>query len=183
MQEKTLSFGLLVAYVLPGFILLAGIAPLVPSVAQWLKPVGAGDLGLGPPLYTVMAATAFGLILATFRWLILDHIHAWTGIKRPIWDDRQLPDVLDGFDYLVQNHFRYYEFFGHTLIAVVFTYVLNRAEETIPFLGWGTDVALLTLSLVLFAASRDALAKYYSRTGRLIGRVAEKAERASHVSN
>jgi len=51
---------------------------------------------------------------------------------------------------------------------------VNRAFGTLPFLGLGTDLGILILSLVLFAASRDALAKYYARTGRLIGPIAEK---------
>src|SRR5947208_12996454 len=119
-------FGLIVAYVLPGFIALAGLAPLFPSVAGWLRPVSQGDLGLAPPLYSVLAATAAGLILSCFRWVLLDHLHQWTGVRRPTWDDRQLASVLGGFDYLVQNHFRYYEFCGNTLLALLFPYGLNR---------------------------------------------------------
>src|SRR4051794_17410091 len=180
--QKTAShFGIVVAYVLPGFIVLAGLAPVFPAVARWLQPVDQGGLGVGPPLYALMAATALGLILTCFRWLLLDHVHAWTGVRRPVWDDRQLHDVLGGFDYLVQNHFRYYEFFGNALVAGVFTYALNRAFGTLPFLGLGTDLAMILIALVLFAASRDALAKYYSRTSRLIGQVAEKARRSPDV--
>ena len=36
-----------------------------------------------------------------------------------------------------------------------------------PPSGAGTDLRMLILSAVLFTASRDALAKYYTRTGRL----------------
>jgi hypothetical protein len=172
-QEKPFRyFGLLVAYVLPGFIFLAGIAPLVPAVEQWLRPVDQVGLGLGPPVYAVMAATAVGLIIACFRWLILDNLIVLTGVERPVWDDGRLDNVLGGFDYLVQSHYRYYEFSANALLAVLGTYVLNRLRGTLPFLGVGTDLGMLIVSAVLFAASRDALAKYYLRTGRLIGRVA-----------
>jgi hypothetical protein len=85
-----------------------------------------------------------------------------------------LENVLEGFDYLVQNHFRYYEFCSNTLIALLLAYGLNRFAGTLPFLGVGTDLGMLVLLAVLFAASRDALAKYYTRTGRLVGHVAEK---------
>src|SRR5690348_7056720 len=102
------QFGLIVAYVLPGFIALAGLAPLFPAVGRWLRPVSTGDLGLAPPLYAVLGATAVGSILSCFRWLLVDHVHEWTGVRRPTWDDSQLEQVLGGFDYLVQSHFRYY---------------------------------------------------------------------------
>jgi hypothetical protein len=154
-ENSSRQFGLIVAYVLPGFIGLAGIAPLFPAVAQWLQPVERGDAGFGPPVYALMAATVVGLIVSCFRWLLLDQFHHWTGVKRPAWDDSRLERTLDGFDYLVQNHYRYYEFCGNTLIAAIGAYGLNRMMGTLPFLGAGTDLGMLVLSLVLFAASRD----------------------------
>lgn len=168
------QFGLLVAYVLPGFIALAGMAPLFPTVARWLRPVGAGDLGLAAPLYSVLAATAAGLILSCFRWILLDQFNQWTGIRRPDWDDSKLDGVLGGFDYLVQVHWRYYEFTGNSLLAILFAYGLNRYLGILPHLGLGTDLVVVVLILVLFEASRDALYRYYSRTGRLIGSSAIK---------
>ena len=57
MKESTSRhFGLIVAYVLPGFLGLAGLAPIFPMIAEWLRPVNQGDLGLGPPLYALTGA-------------------------------------------------------------------------------------------------------------------------------
>jgi hypothetical protein len=167
------QFGLMIAYVLPGFIGLAGLAPLFPAIGRWLRPIGQGDLGLGPPLYAVLGATTVGLVLSCFRWLLVDRLHRKMGVRRPAWDDRQLDDVLGGFDYLVQNHFRYYEFCGNTLLALLGAYGLNRSLGTLPFLGLATDLAMAVVAIVLFTASRDALTNYYTRTGRLIGQLAD----------
>jgi hypothetical protein len=165
------QFGLIIAYLLPGFIALAGIAPLFPAVSRWLAPVPASqfDLGLGPPLYAVLGALALGQVLSCFRWILVDQTHHATGVKRPTWEDNQLDRVLGAFDYLVQSHFRYYEFCGNTLLAVSFAYVVNRVLGTLPGLSAVTDVAIAVLLAVLFAASRNALANYYNRTRRLIG--------------
>jgi hypothetical protein len=168
------QFGLMIAYVLPGFIALAGLIPIFPATAHWLRPVNQAGLDLGAPLYAVLAATTIGLVLSCFRWVLIDHLHEWMGVKRPAWDDSQLPAVLGGFDYVVQNHYRYYEFTANTLLALLFAYGLNRLLGTLPFLGIGTDLGMGVIVWVLFAASRDALAKYYLRTGRLVGAVAEK---------
>ncbi len=166
------QFGLIIAYVLPGFIALVGLAPIFPGVAQWLRPVSAGefDLGLGPPLYAVLGATAFGLVLSCFRWILIDRVHHWTGVERPAWEDSKLDRMLGGFDYLVQSHYRYYEFCGNSLLAGLFAYVVNRVAGTLPHLGLGTDVAMVILLSVLFLASRSALINYFTRTSRLIGR-------------
>lgn len=168
------QFGLIVAYLVPGFIGLAGVAPLVPAVASWLQPVDQGNIGFGPPVYALLGAIAVGLILSCFRWIFIDQVHHWTGVKRPDWDNSRLTEALGSFDYLVQSHYRYYEFAGNTLVAVLWAYGLNRVMKMSPLLGLGTDLGILAISLVLFVASRDALAKYYARTGQLIGQVAEK---------
>jgi hypothetical protein len=166
------QFGLIIAYVLPGFIALGGLAPLLPTVAQWLRPVATGgyDLGIGPPLYAVLGATALGLILSCFRWIVVDQLHAVTGLNRPAWDDGQLDRVLNGFDYLVQNHFRYYEFCGNTLLAVLLGYLVNRIAGSFAFFSMWTDAGIAVVIAVLFLASRSALSNYYVRTTRLIGR-------------
>lgn len=176
MNSSTNQFGLMVAYLLPGFIGLAGIASFVPVVATWLRPTTYAEASLGPPIYAVIAATTIGMLASCFRWLLIDHIHERTGVVPPIWDDTQLEERIVAFNYLVESHYRYYQFVGNTLIAVLAAYGLNRFMDTSPLLGVGTDVAVVFLSAALFAASRDALSKYYTRTGRLVGQVQTKGE-------
>lgn len=168
------QFGLIVAYVLPGFVGLLGLAPIFPAIAGWLRPVGTD--GIASAMYAVLAAAAIGSVVSCFRWLLLDRIHALTGVKRPALDDRHLPQVLAAFDYLVQNHFRYYEFCGNTLVAIIASYALNRFSGRVAFLGLGTDFVVLIIGIALFAASRNALANYYTRTGRLVGELPEKGK-------
>lgn len=175
MDKSNGQFGLIVAYLLPGFIgLLAGIAPLVPAVAGWLTPVDQGDAGFGPPVYALLAATAVGMIVSCFRWLIVDHVLLWTGIKPPKWNFQGLDERLHAFNYLVENHYRYYQHYAGTFVAVLFAYLLNRLVGTSPLLGLGTDLATLILCAVLFLSSRDSLKKYYDRVSDLIGPIPEK---------
>jgi len=173
-QTSNWQFGLILAYLLPGFIGLAGIAPFAPMLRQWLLPASGASLDIGPPVYTILAAVAVGMVLSCFRWLMIDHFHWSTGVKPPPWDDRRLQDNLESFDYLVQNHYRYYEFTGNGALALLWAYGVNRIYGTLPFLGVGTDILVLIVLLVLFTASRDALARYYTRSGLLLGRIAEK---------
>jgi hypothetical protein len=163
------QFGLIVAYLLPGFIGLAGIAPFVPTVGIWLRPAGYSEASLGPPVYALLAATTIGMIVSSLRWLVVDHIHQWLGLTPPRWDDRQLQTRLDAFSYLVENHYRYYQFTANTLVALAIAYVINRAAATSTYLGPVTDLAVVLLCLALFLASRDNLSKYYARTRLLIG--------------
>jgi len=175
MDTSSRQFGLLVAYLLPGFIALAGIARLVPAVARWLQPtIDQGGSGIGPPVYAVLGATAVGMVLSCIRWVVVDHIHQWTGVTAPDWDVDRLEARLDAFNQLVEYHYRYYQFYSNTLVALLWTYVVNRWEGIPSSLTAASDVGVVILCAVLFAGSRDTLRKYYTRTERLIGPVAEK---------
>jgi hypothetical protein len=172
------------AVAVPGFIALGGMAMLVPAVRQWLQPLAyQGVSGIAPPIYAVLAATAIGMILSCFRWLIVDQLHHWTGVPHPLWDIDRLHERLDGFNQLVEYHFRYHQFYANTLLAILVTYLPNRFLATSSLLGPGTDLAIVILCAGLFAGSRDALTKYYVRTSRLIGQVAKKDEEGDLMTN
>jgi hypothetical protein len=183
MESSSKQFGLMVAYLLPGFIVLTGIARFAPLVAAWLQPLNQAQASLGAPVYAVLAATTIGMIVSCFRWLIIDHIHHWTGVTPPVWDDSRLSERVGAFNYLVDNHYRYYQFYANILIAVAIAYLANRAALTSPLLGVGTDLGFLIVCAALFAGSRDALSKYYLRTNRLIGQTGKKGSAAMTNGN
>lgn len=183
MEITARQFGLLIAYLLPGFVGLAGVAPLAPTVAAWLQADRLATAGVGPSVYAIVAATTAGLIISCFRWLLIDTLLHCTGLPRPIWKDQRLDELLEAFDYLVENHYRYYQFYANTLMAILWSYSVHRTIHSSPLLGSGTDLGATVLCAVMLAGARDALAKYYQRTSRLIGYVAEKGSRDIPMTN
>lgn len=90
---------------------------------------------------------------------------------------------MASFHYLVESHYRYYQFYANTLIAVVWAYSVNRLLKTSSLLRFGTDLGVFILCAVLFAGSRDALAKYRHRSGQLVGQFAEKDDSGEVMTN
>jgi hypothetical protein len=170
MDTLSRQFGLIIAYLLPGFVALAGIAPLSPIVAEWLHPDQTGTFAA--PVYVLLAATALGMVASCFRWLLLDRIHAMTGVIAPVFNAGALKESPEAFHCLVENHYRYYQFYANSLIAVVWAYAVHRSLTPSVFLRLPTDLGVAVLCVVLFAGSRDALVKYRSRSSQLNGQVA-----------
>lgn len=163
------QFGLLIAYLLPGFFALGGVAVLVPSVAKWLQPIELDGLsGLGPPVYSVLSAIAVGMICSCVRWLLIDHVLHATGIRPPRWKPSQLERHLASFTYLVESHYRYYQFYANTIVALIWTYIVCRLNGLGAF-GIVSDFLVVALTIVLALGARDALTKYYRRTAQLVG--------------
>lgn len=161
-------FGLIVAYLVPGFIGLAGVSPFLPEVGEWLQPVSWGDWGIGPTIYALLAATGVGMIVSCFRWAIVDQVMPWVGVPRANYDFRQLEARVNALDYLAKNHYIYYQNHANMLVASIWAYLVHRIFQTSPLLGFGTDLAMLVMSAVLFAGARDALRRYRKRSQQLL---------------
>lgn len=168
-KESSINdFGLLIAYVVPGFTALWGLSYVFPALRPWIGTSPAEAPTVGGFLYTTVAALAAGMSVSTLRWLILDQVHHATGIRPPKWDFAQLGSRVQAFNVLIDIHYKYYLFHGNFLISLILAYSARRTTLGIArALGWD-DLGFLLLAIVLFLGSRDTLRRYYGRTGELL---------------
>jgi len=162
------NFGLLIAYLLPGFVALRALRPLVPEVAVVFDvPAGAGPT-VGGFLYGTLASVSAGLVVSAVRWAVVDWVYHRTGIPEPDWNFRKLPANLAAFESHVQDHYRYYQFYANMLVALAAGYALTLAARGWP-VHWGRlDIGAVGLLTILVLGSRDSLRKYYRRTEALL---------------
>jgi hypothetical protein len=154
-------FGLLIVYVIPGFTALQGLPSSArPAVAGLLGP--GSDASLAGFLYGSVAAITAGLIVSAVRWLVCDTLHHRTGLRRPAMDFASLDRSVAAFEFLVQSHYWYYQFYANMVVALA--WACATAPDARAGRGWvyGLLIALFLL------ASRDALKKYYERVGGLL---------------
>jgi hypothetical protein len=160
-ENSLTNFGLLIAYVLPGFTALEGFPLISPAGTAW-GTTGDPNPNLTSFLSGTVMALAAGLTVSTVRWLLLDSFHHWTGISRPPRDFGRLGPNVAAFDYLVLVHYRYYKFYANMVVALVWAYATEGyALGARGFLYW-------PLVVLFFFASRDSLKKYYRTTGSLL---------------
>ena len=163
------NFGLLIAFVLPGFIVLWGLSYFSATVRLWLSVAGSTPT-VGGFMFGTLASVAAGVTVSTVRWLVIDTIHRWTGIRQPPWNFARLQDNVGAYNVLNDIHYKFYLFHANGLIALLFVYVARRVHGGIfsARVGW-LDLGFVFLSLVLFIGSRDMLRKYYARVSQLLG--------------
>ena len=163
------TFGYLIAYLMPGFILLWGLGASVPVFREGLAVPAAGAPTVGDFLYATVASLAAGLLLSAVRWAVLDRVYHRTGIPEPRWDFGRLAARLPAFEGLVANHYRFYQAYGNSLVAVLAIYgaaVAAGRDRLGPFPA--TDLLFVGLVVILVLASRDTLRKYYARADQLV---------------
>lgn len=165
------NFGLLIAYLLPGFVVLWGVSPLVPAVESWLATAPGEGPTVGGFLYVTLGSIAAGMFVSALRWAVIDTLHHRTGIAPPPWDFTRFPANAAAFDSLVQDHYRYYQHYSHMVVALVLAYTSRAWAGGFPVSsgGW-QDLGFVSAGIVLYLGSRDALRKYYERTAAVLGR-------------
>jgi len=121
-----------------------------------------------------------GMATSAARWLLIDNLFAWTGLPRPAWNDAMLDRKLGAFEAIVEAHFRHYQFYANSMIAIALAWSVALATGSIlpanQPLWWGGFIAIEALFLT---ASRNNLSHYYQRTTRLLGTVSN-ARRIRH---
>lgn len=170
MQELSpFNFGLIIAYVVPGFVTLWGLSYHSETVRDWLAVAPATAPTVGGLLYSTLASIACGMIVSAVRWAIIDTIHHCTGVRLPRWDFSLLPERLDAYRTLIELHYVHYQFDANTLVALSFAYVAWRSAVGGWAYQWGAvDIGFVVVCVFLFLGSRDALRKYYRRAGELL---------------
>lgn len=160
------NFGILIAYVLPGFVALWGLSTRINQLQIWLGNSAEQDGTVGGFLYVTLLALTIGLVASTLRWMLLDTLHHNTGIPRPKWSWAKLEKNLQAYILFEENHYRYYQFYGNMLVAVPIGYVSWRSTGA----DWWqtTDLIFAGLLIVLYFGSRDTLKKYYLRVAELL---------------
>ena len=163
------NFGVLIAFVLPGFIVLWGVSYFSATVRLWLSGSGTTPT-IGGFMFGTLASVAAGVTVSTVRWLVIDKVHHWTGIRQPPWNFSRLGRNVDAYNVLNDIHYKFYLFHANGLIALLFVYVARRTHQgifTAP-VGWA-DLGFALLAVVLFIGSRDMLRKYFTRVSQLLG--------------
>jgi hypothetical protein len=164
------NFGVIIAFLIPGFLFLWGLSFSSDEVSTWLAKSSDDDLPtVGGFLYATLASLALGLLISAVRWLIIDHLHDITGVSDPGMNFANLKDKdrFAAFLGAVENHYRYYQYYANTLVSIIsaFAIYLYLGKQKPSFSIWLITIAVV---VALFLGSRDALKKYYERASKIL---------------
>jgi len=160
------NFGVVIAYIIPGTAVLYSFRGDSGLVDLWFAGNPVTSPTVAGFLFVSLAAVAVGLVLSTIRWLVLDTLHHHTGMPPPQRDFRILADRVEAFQTLVENRYRYYQFYGNSLVALL---VILPGQLWANRLNWSQIFGLAILGLILFLGSRSSLAGYYKESAQLLG--------------
>jgi hypothetical protein len=164
------NFGVIIAFLLPGFILLWGLSFSSDVVSSWLTRSSAeNSASVGGFLYATLASLALGLLISAVRSVVIDTAFRCVGIRDPGLDYGKLKDkdTANAFNEAIENNYRYYQYYANSLVAMVTAFGAYCFKEP-GCANWKLWIVGIGITLVLFVTSKDMLTKFYQRAHNIL---------------
>jgi hypothetical protein len=164
---ENLDFGLLIAYVIPGFVGLYAMSFYSKPMRSLLGSDRFVPQG-GAVVPLVLLAIAAGISINAIAWATLRLVIQATGVARPNLNYALLTQEKSiAFQEIIQSNFHYYQYYVNTLTAFILLFVSYamrnvRHSKALGFVG------AVGLIVILFFASRDSLQRTYSAMDALL---------------
>ena len=108
------SFGIVIAFLVPGFVSLWGASYHSATLKEWFRVGNAGTPTVGGFLYVTLGSIAAGVAVSGFRWFLIDVIFCRVfKAKKNEFIFKNLPGREDAFGFVHENHYRYYLYYAN----------------------------------------------------------------------
>src|SRR5690348_15021688 len=105
------SFGYVIAFLLPGLVGLYGLGYWSETIHGLLQPAFSATATVGPSVILLLGALAIGLFISAIRCFLFE-----------MFAQLCKEDRLTSFRAVVDEHYRYHQFYGGCFVALIVLY-------------------------------------------------------------
>ncbi len=162
------SFGLTIAFLIPGMVALYALAYFMPELRTWFGLVSERPTTVGGFLFVVVGSFGVGVIVSGVRWFLCDRFLAPQVSLNT--QRRREGETEAAYQALIANHYQYYQFYANTSVALAWLFLCWLIAND-P--GWAAALQRLVFlavaagALLLFA--HDAMKKFNRKALQLLG--------------
>lgn len=170
------TFGLAIAYLVPGIVGLSSSLFFFSKARLVAGQFAAANADVGLFLIIVLLALGVGVWISAVRWLLFEKCflkrHCPAGLD---YQKLGQEGTREAVKTAVEENYRYHQFFGNLLVASVPFVIGCLYYKWGSISKWHTcmqillALAYIVFVLISFAAARDALVRYCSRSKELLG--------------
>lgn len=159
------NFGYIIAFIIPGFLGLWALSLISPIINTWLTMQTSSFVVIKDVVFVILASLGLGVFESTIRWIVFEKMICCR-FKQAEPDFSKLKGNLGEFESIVENHYKYHQFYGNCFVVVIFYGIicLIRFSEIISF--WSL-VLYFVVIIILYVGAKDALLKYQKRVKQL----------------
>jgi hypothetical protein len=160
------SFGYVIGFLLPGLLGLYGLSFWSNAVQQILQPALKAEAAVGPSAILLLVALGVGLCISAVRFVVFERLLCRKHhFPADMFQKLTLENRLISFKAVVDEHYRYHQFYGGCAVALAILYGGWLRQ------GWlGINVTMIMISLGFLAfewlmihTAADAFKRYVER--------------------
>jgi hypothetical protein len=171
-RSYTETFGVSIAFIAPGVVVIWGIAQHSDTVRQWFGSAAEAEVSVGGFLFVLLASLAMGVFVQGIRWALINPLVHLTGVEKKNLDHSEWRDAekLAAFTRTVEDFYRYYQFYSNMIVATLIAYALWLNSGGVwPWERPLTLVLGLPVLVVLFLSARNSMDNYLKAGERILG--------------
>ncbi len=156
------TFGLIIAYLLPGLTAFYGLSFFSARVRNWFDQIFAGKASGGLILFMIFGAIVIGLQLSAVRWLVFEEILC----RHCRFDVTALSGISDAgrfaaYRLIIDEQLRYHQFWGAMSLAQpVLFWGWITSQEAPAILTWSSAFLALVCEGITIVAAIESLNRY-----------------------
>jgi hypothetical protein len=161
------SFGYVIAFLLPGLLGLYALSYWSGGIRELLQPALKADATVGPSVILLLIALGVGLWVAAIRFFVFEKFLCRKHHFPPdLFANLTAEDRLISFKAVVDEHYRYHQFYGGCAVALVVLYTGWMRGQA--YAGQCGRLALISLGFLAFEwmliqTAADAFRRYVER--------------------
>jgi len=171
MEKLGIEFRLLIAYLIPGIVLLYA-STFYSTVTKTLLFGNNGIPDSAAVIPIILLGIGAGIIVNAITWAIVRPFIELTSVTRPELNYANLTESdMHAFQIINDENFRYYQSYSNLFtsgVALIVSYALNSTSLNSKLI-----IISLIVMAILFFASRDSLKRAYNGMESLIGKTKE----------
>jgi hypothetical protein len=176
-KDLVSSFGVAIAFLLPGFVGLWGASRFLQPLGKWFEQAAQADSGTGVVLFIIIAALAMGVVISAARIVTVELVFrgigklvAKTGLHGKGMDFKRLATndaALKALDFLNEGLYRFYLFYANMAVAVALAYVALVLKGSMHLAK--TNLTIFSvIEAVLLIGGADAFARYWKHANEVL---------------
>ncbi len=170
-QFSATSFGLMIAYFIPGLIVLVSAAKWIPQIEKMFLALTTANSSLGLTVLMVMLAVPVGLFIAFFRMVVFELLlRRWLKQVSFDWKELSQGDSLGFFRAAIDENYRYYQFYGGIAVVLPLLFVA-WGSSIFPVSNWIFKCGIYAgIEAIAVWSAIDAFVRFRQKTESLRGR-------------
>lgn len=181
---EPITFGYLIAFVLPGFVATLALAYLIPPLNTALTTLATGENAAGPIFFVTVSSLTVGVSLNAVRRVILDRLLDTVEPSRPKLDYARLSDDKRLiFKDALEGTYRPYEFVANMTLALGLLFLVR-----LGYIGWsgfsssGITIMVGAVAVLLLGLAHNQHKETYRILNKIIaGQVSSQPTAAPGV--